>query len=140
MKKALIIYNSKTGTTKKFGNEIGAVCAQNGLDHKVLSIDEFNPDALADVDYLFLGCWTHGLMIFLQHPDTNWVEFAKSLPELKGKKIALFTTYKISTGSMFRKMRKLVKCESKDIVLEMKSRNGNLTGDHTNLLKNIFDN
>ncbi len=140
MKKALIIYNSRTGITKKFGNEIKVFCSQNGLETKILSIDEFNRDALTGIDYLFLGCWTHGLMILLQHPDKHWVKFAKSLPELRGKKIVLFTTYKLATGSMFNKMRKHIKCEPDDIILELKSRNGSLVETNTSLLKNILNN
>jgi len=140
MKKALIIYNSKTGITKKFSNEIGNFCIQSGLNSKVLSIDEFNSDTLLDFDYLFLGSWTHGLMILFQHPDTNWVEFAKTLPDLNGKKIVLFTTYKLATGSMFNKMKKQIKCESGDIVLELKSRDGSLGKANASLLKRVFSN
>jgi flavodoxin len=135
MKKALIVYNSKTGITKKFGIEIESFCSQNGLTTKIVSIDEFNTDALAGIDYLFLGTWTHGLMILLQHPDQLWVKFADSLPELKGMKIVLFTTYKLATGSLFKKMRKHLKCDPQNIVLEIKSRNGKLLEANSELLK-----
>lgn len=135
MKKALIVYNSKTGITKKFGHEIENFCSQNGLKTEIVSIDEFKKEALTGIDYLFLGSWTHGLMILLQHPDQLWVQFADSLPELKGMKIVLFTTYKLATGSMFKKMRAHIKSDPTNIVLELKSRNGKLAGDNTALLK-----
>jgi len=140
MKRALVIYHSKTGTTKKLATEIGGFCNQNGMESLIVSIADFKKEILKDIDYLFLGCWTHGLMILFQHPDKDWVKFADSLPELKGKKIALFTTYKLATGSMFSKMKKHIKCENNDYVLELKSRDGNLTKDHTTLLKNISNN
>ena len=82
MKRALVIYHSKTGTTKKRATEIEGFCNQ----------------------------------------------------------IALFTTYKLATGSMFSKMKKHIKCENNDYVLELKSRDGNLTKDHTTLLRNISNN
>jgi hypothetical protein len=66
-------------------------------------------------------------MLFLQHPDKIWIEFAKQLPELNGKKIGLFTTYKLATGSMFLKMKKHIKCNQDNIIVEMKSRRGHLT-------------
>jgi flavodoxin len=140
MKSALIIYNSKTGITEKFGKEIESFCSQNGLETKIVSINEFKEDSHIDDEYLFLGTWTHGLMILLQHPDKNWVTFTRSLPDLKGKKMVLFTTYKLATGSMFSKMRKLIRCEPHDIVLELKSRNGKLSDSNALLLKNIFNN
>jgi flavodoxin len=138
MKKVLIVYNSKTGITKNFGNEIGRFCSENGLKTEIVSIDEFKKEALADVDYLFLGTWTHGLMILLQHPDQLWVKYADSLPELKGMKIVLFTTYKMATGSLFKKMRAHIKSDPNNIVLELKSRNGKLQDANAQLLKNCI--
>lgn len=136
MKKALIIHHSKTGTTRKFGIEIADFCTQNGIETKVVSIDEFKKKDLNKVDYLFLGCWTHGHMIFNQHPDKGWVNFANQLPAINGKNVVLFTTYKIATGSMFRKMKERLKCDSKFIKLELKSRKGRLDESSLALLIN----
>lgn len=135
MNKALIIHHSKTGTTKKYGNEIADFCSKNGIETKVISIDEFDKKDLNKVDYLFLGCWTHGHLIFNQHPDKDWVNFANQLPTINDKKIVLFTTYKVATGSMFRKMRERLKCDSKFIKLELKSRNGRLDESTSTLLR-----
>lgn len=136
MNKALIIHHSKTGTTKKYGREIADICHQNGIKTKVISIDEFKNRDLTNVDYLFLGCWTHGHLIFNQHPDKDWVNFANKLPVINDKKIVLFTTYKIATGSMFRKMKERLKCDSQLIKLELKSRNGKLDGSSATSLRN----
>jgi len=138
MKQALVIYHSQTGNTRGLGIDIHNLCKANGLESKVIAIDEFTPAALENIDYLFLGCWTHGLMIFLQHPEKVWVDFATRLPELKQKKIVLFTTYKLATGSMFSKMRKHLKCGANDIVLELKSRNGNLSKENKHLISKVF--
>ena len=37
MKKAVIIYHSKTGTTKKYGEEIGEYLKNKGVDAQVTS-------------------------------------------------------------------------------------------------------
>jgi flavodoxin len=139
MSKALIIHHSKTGTTRKFGAEIADFCKQKGLETNVVSIDEFNKKDLSGVEYLFLGCWTHGYMIFNQHPDKKWMEFANLLPVINNKKIVLFTTYKIATGSMFRKMKMPLKCDSKFIKLELKSRNGKLNESGLRLLSTTIN-
>jgi len=135
MNKALVIHHSKTGTTMKLGREIADFCYQQGIVSKLISIEEFNKKDLIGVNYLFLGCWTHGHFIFNQHPDANWVEFAEKLPELNDRKIILFTTYKIATGSMFRKMKERLKCNSKQLTLELKSRNGHLKNESYDLLR-----
>jgi hypothetical protein len=51
---------------------------------------------------------------------------SNQLPVINNKKVMLFTTYKIATGSMFRKMKELSKCDSKLIQFELKSQNRKL--------------
>lgn len=138
MKRALVIYQSQTGTTRGLAIDIHNFCKDSGMESKVISIDEFTEGALESVDYLFLGCWTHGLMIFLQHPEKAWVEFAQKLPGLNGKKVVLFTTYKVAAGSIFSKMRKHLKCSEKDVVLEIKSRNGDLSEKNRQLISEVI--
>ncbi len=138
MKRALITYCSKTGITKGLSYQIELACRENGVETSLMSIDKFGPEALTGVDYVFLGCWTHGLMIMLQHPEKTWVAFARSLPDLTGKRIVLFTTYKLAVGSMFRNMRRALKCQPQDIVLEVKSRGALLSETDRNALKHIL--
>jgi flavodoxin len=127
MKKALVIYHSKTGITRTFGKEISDYLGRNYVESTFISINDYRESDIQDVDYLFLGCWTSGLMVLLQHPEKAWVEFSNRLPDLNGKKIGLFTTYKLATGSMFKGMRKRLRCNRGDVVLELKSRDGHLT-------------
>ena len=140
MKRALITYCSKTGITKGFSYQIESACRESGLETTLMSVDKFDKSALTGADYLFLGCWTSGLMVMLQHPEKTWVEFAKSLPDLTGKRIVLFTTYKLATGSMFRRMKRILKCRPSDIVLELKSRDTTLSESNHELLKGVLSN
>jgi flavodoxin len=139
MKKALVIYHSKTGITRRFAENISAYCKDKGINSTVISISNFNASLLADVDYLFLGCWTSGLMIALQHPEKIWVNFASSLPEIKNSKVILFTTYKIATGSMFKKMKKYINCNAAGNLTELKSRNGYLTEKNKIMLDEVLE-
>jgi flavodoxin len=127
MKNAIIFYNSKHGTTKRYAEEIGVYLAQKGIGSKTLSISDYSDSALAGVDYLFLGCWTSGLFFFLQHPEKNWKDFAVKLPKPLKAKVALFTTYKMLTGSLFNGMRKELKIGIESSSTELKSRNGLLS-------------
>ncbi len=139
MKKTLIYYNSRTGFTKRLGEEMHQWMLRNGIDSQIKSITDFSADDLKGIDTLLLGCWTHGLMIILQHPDRKWVDFADKLPDLRGMKIGLFTTYKIATGSMFRKMREHLHCNDDDIRVELKSRNGRLNQELLNKLSGFME-
>lgn len=127
MKKAAIIVNSKTGTTRQYAEEIGKYLKEKGLETQVSSIQAYKEEMLDNADYVFFGCWTHGLMVILQHPEKIWVDFAAKLPNMPDVKVALFTTYKILTGSMFRNMVKHLNGKLSAPFLELKSRNGSLS-------------
>jgi flavodoxin len=123
--KAAIIYQSKTGITKKYAESIGNFLTNKGIINSIVSIKDYRPEIIDEVDLVMIGCWTSGLMIFFQHPDNKWIRFAKKLPPLNNKKVGLFTTYKLATGSMFRKMRQYLKIENPGI--ELRSKNGMLS-------------
>lgn len=126
MKKVLIIYNSKTGNTKHLAKEIAKYYSENNISTECISIYDFAEVNIQQFDCVLLGCWTSGLFFFLQHPQKVWKEFAKKLPDLSEKKIALFTTYKIATGSMFANMKKFIKSNQKNKIICIKSRSGEL--------------
>lgn len=125
--KAVVIYHSKTGTTKKYAEAIGDYLRLKKTEVALTSIQEYKDEVLEQTDYLFLGCWTQGLLFFLQHPEKEWIDFAEKLPDIPKPKVALFTTYKILTGSMFRNMRNHLKENINITFTELKSRNGILS-------------
>ncbi len=122
MKQALIVYQSKTGTTKKYGFAIRDFLSTIDIEAKAIPVQNFTNEDAGKADFLFLGCWTSGLFVILQHPDKKWSEFARQLPELKDKKVALFTTYKLLTGSMFKNMKQKLSGKISDIGLALKAK------------------
>jgi len=125
--KAFVTYLSKTGITRKYASEIDAVLRNNQVESNMQNIHDADPSEAAEADLVLLGAWCHGLFILLQHPDKPWVEFARKLPDLSGKKVALFTTYKLATGSMFKKMKKQLILADNQPVEIFKSKNGALS-------------
>ena len=134
--KTLIVYQSKTGTTKKFAEEIGSYAKQKNMDVTVTSVADLNVNKVDSFDVILLGCWTHGLMIVLQHPEKEWMKMAQELPSLENKKVGLFATYKLATGTMFKKMRKQIKA---DVKFEIKSKHGELSDKNKEILDAFFD-
>ncbi|MBN2520827.1 MAG: hypothetical protein JXB17_10010, partial [Bacteroidales bacterium] len=138
MKKAVIFYLSKTGITRQFGEEIKNFLNQNQVSAELVSVYDYYGEDLSEMDYIFLGAWTHGLFVLFQHPDKPWVDFARQLPVINDKKVILFTTYTIAVGSMFRKMRKHLQGKNGNIVLELKSKNDSLSQQNKDLLTRIL--
>ena len=137
--KATIIYHSKTGTTAKYAENIKLYLKDKGIEAEMSSIKYFDDKMLENTDYLFIGCWTSGLFFFMQHPEKEWVEFAKKI-NVNGKpKIALFTTYKILTGSMFSNMLKHLKFNFQTSPLKLKSKYGELSVSDKNDIDKFAD-
>ena len=125
--KAFVSYLSWSGITRKYASEIDALLRNNQVESIMQNIHDADPSDAGDADLVLLGAWCHGLFIVLQHPDKPWVSFARRLPDLSEKKVALFTTYKLATGSIFKKMRKHLKLGENQPVEIFKSKNGTLS-------------
>ena len=128
MKKAVVVYRSHSGVTRGYGEEIGRFLTERGVAAQVVSVGQCDFATLADAEYLFLGCWTSGMFFVMQHPDEPWLAFVRDMPATPRPKAAIFTTYKIATGSQFGKMRAALAGKTAAPSLEMKSRNGHLSG------------
>jgi flavodoxin len=135
MSTALVVYRSHTGVTRRYGEAIAAHLERRGVDARVVSVGECDMSSLAGVDYLFLGCWTSGMFVVMQHPDGPWLSFVRAMPRIgetapdgtARPRVALFTTYQLRTGSQFARMRAALKGKTPDPQLELKSRNGSLS-------------
>ncbi len=132
MARAIVVYRSHSGVTRRYGEEIAAFLGLKGVKTTVTSVGECDMSTLAEADFLFLGCWTSGLFVVMQHPDEPWLAFARDMPKLPlaaegGPQVALFTTYKLATGSQFPKMRAALAGKTSVPQLELKSRDGHLS-------------
>jgi flavodoxin len=125
MKKALIIVQNKNNSTKRFGEEIAEFLFKRGLIAELIPINAFEPQKLEGADYLLLGGWRNGSIF--SPTDNEWVSFVKKLPTLNGIKTALFATYRIFPGAMFKKMKKYLKGKTDNLTFDFKSRDGYLS-------------
>jgi flavodoxin len=137
--KTSIIYNSQSGTTKAYAEEIGNFLSGNETECKIFSIDDYDKEFLRSSELVLLGSWTNGLMIIAQHPDRAWKNFVEEMPDIRNKTLALFTTYKIATGSMFRKMEKILADKSDRPKAILKSRSKELTDKNRSTLEVLIN-
>ena len=125
MKKALIIVQNKDNSTKRFGEEIANFLLNRGLSAELIPINSFEPKKLEGADYLLLSGWKNGVLF--SKTDNEWVSFVKRLPTLNGMKTALFATYKIFPGGMFRKMKRCLREKTDNLAFTFKSSDGSLS-------------
>ncbi len=139
MPTAAIVHCSATWTTAGLGEDIARVLNGRGIETRIAAIGEIDTAGLGDVDYLFLGCWTHGWFVVNQHPDRAWVDWTEELPRLERPRVALFTTYKLRTGSMFPRMRRALRDKAPRIELELKAKGRTLSVDGRLALEAFLD-
>jgi len=125
MKKALIIVQNKNNTTRKFGEEIAQFLLNRGLSAELIPINNFEPKKLEGADYLLLSGGRDGFLFFRK--DSEWISFVKRLPTLNGVKTALFATYKVFPGAMFRSMKKYLREKTDTLSFTFKSSDGSLS-------------
>jgi len=125
MKKALIVVQNKNNTTRRFGEEIAEFLLNRGLAAELIPINSFEPKKLEGTDYLLLSGWRNGSLF--SRKDNEWISFVKRLPTLNGIKTALFATYKIFPGGIFRSMKKYLKEKTDNLAFDFKSRDGSLS-------------
>ena len=140
MKKAIVFYQSKTGTTKNYAQEIGAYLQAKQIDTLCVPVGEYRENLLQDTDYIIMGCWTKGLMVLFQKPDEIWCDFAQKISVPIHTKVALFATFKISTGSMFKNMAKYFGNAGNLSLPNLKSRNGRLSDKDKVILDGFIEN
>lgn len=91
MKKAIIVYESLYGNTKKIAEGIcEGISKVEGVDCMVKKTGEIHTDDLCDYDAIIFGCPNHN-----QEPALNLVKFINraSIVHLKAKVGAAFDTY-----------------------------------------------
>jgi len=125
--RAAVVYRSHSGVTRRYAEEIAGHLRGCGVDTTVASVGECDTRSLAEVDLLLLGCWTSGLFVIRQHPDQPWVAFAREIPALPHARVALFTTYRLATGGMFRRMQAELPPGVPEPALTLRSRDGRLS-------------
>jgi flavodoxin len=136
--RALVVYRSHSGVTRRYGEAIAAFLTAKGVESRVVSVGECDMATLAGADYLLLGCWTSGLFVVRQRPDEPWLAFVRDMPATLQPKVALFTTYQLRTGSQFPKMRAALAGKTAAPQLELKSRGGRLSAEDERALERFI--
>jgi flavodoxin len=84
--KSLVIYYSESGNTQKVAQAIAA-----GLGSEARSLTEAEPDKLSAFDLICIGTPVHN-----SAPDKRILSFISQMPDMSGKKAAVFFTHHLS--------------------------------------------
>lgn len=100
MSKVAVVYWSGTGNTEQMAAAVAEGVKANGGDAAVFTASEFSKDKVADYDAIAFGCPAMGAE---ELEDSEFAPmFEDCLPQLSGKKIALFGSYGWGDGEWMR--------------------------------------
>ena len=112
--KAVVLYESMTGNTRRAAELIGGALAADGDDVSVRPITDIDYHELAIADVAFVGTWVDGLVLFGQRPGR--AGRLRKLPVLDRKPVAVFCTYAINAGKALDKTAALLEGKGAVIV------------------------
>lgn len=112
--KAVIIYETLTGNTHKAAGYIADALYVHGIGARLYPTTAVDDDAVAAADLVIVGTWTDGLLVVGQRPGRKGR--LKKLPDLTGKRCAVFCTYAIDSGHTLDKLTALVEDKGGDVL------------------------
>lgn len=112
--KAVVLYESMTGNTRRAAELIGGALAADGDEVSVRPVTDIDYHELAVADVAFIGTWVDGLVLFGQRPGR--AARLRKLPVLDRKPVAVFCTYAINAGKALDKTADLIAGKGATIV------------------------
>jgi flavodoxin short chain len=100
MKKAAVIYWSKTGNTEKMAKNVAFGLKSGGVEADLLRVSEVNLSKIDGYDGLIFGCPAMGKEVL---EEREFEPFFRSVEaRLKGRSVALFGAYGWGNGQWMR--------------------------------------
>jgi len=91
--RVLIVYESRGGKTARTASAIADALREHGHDVRLTTVGNAQPSEAADVDLVIVGTWTEGYLVFGVGPAKATRAWLERLPQLDGRRAAVFCTY-----------------------------------------------
>jgi flavodoxin len=110
----VILHESLTGRTEQAARLIANAFYERQIAARVFPVDGYDADALADADLVVAGSWTDGFFVVGQKPGRR-KKFVH-LPDLSGKRAAVFCTFALDPGHTLDKLTAIMADHGADVV------------------------
>ena len=124
--RALVIYESLTGNTKRAALAIVGALRASGAEAKACPITAIDYGALSAADLVLVGTWTDGMILVGQRPGR--AGRIRKLPVMNGKRAAGFCTYAVDPGHAVDKLLNLLEDRGADVIGGIAIRRNDIEG------------
>ena len=101
--KAIVIYESMTGNTRRAAGLIAGQLEQGGLEIvNVSPATAVDLQGLSEAELVVVGSWTDGIFVVGQRPGR--AARLQQLPAMQGKRAVVYCTYALNPGKTVEKM------------------------------------
>lgn len=135
--RAVVIYESLTGNTRRASGLIATALTKAGVPTTAFPITRVDYEALAAADLVIVGTWTDGLVFFGQRPGR--AGRLRGMPAVQGKKCVVFCTYAIDSGRALEKLSEIVADRGGDVIGGMTIRRDKIPEQVEDFVERVLD-
>ena len=133
----VILHESLTGNTERAARFIANAFYDHQIAARVFPVDGYDAEALADADLVVAGSWTDGFFVIGQKPGRR-KKFTQ-LPDLSGKRAAVFCTFALDPGHTLDKLTKIVAERGADVIGGLAIRRDRLEAGASDFVDRVLD-
>jgi flavodoxin len=135
--KAAIIYETLTGNTHNAAGHIADALYAHRIGARLYPTTAVDDAAVAGADLVIVGTWTDGLLVVGQRPGRKGR--LKQLPDLTGKRCAVFCTYAIDSGKTLDKLTVLLEDKGAEVLGGLAIRRDRLASGAVDFVDRLTD-
>ena len=135
--KALVIYESLTGNTRKAAGLIAGALESAGWEATACPVTQVDMQCLAGADLVIVGSWTDGFILVGQRPGRSGR--LKKLPVMYGKRCAVYCTYAIDPGQTLEKLSTIMRDRGAEVLGGYAIRRDRMTRDVREFVSRLLD-
>ena len=132
----VILHESLTGNTEQAARLIANAFFDHDVAARVFPVVAYDHDALEQADLVVAGTWTDGFILFGQRPGRK--KRFKALPDLSGKRCAVFCTFAVESGHTLDKLSQAMADRGADVVGGLAIRRDRLAEGATDFVERVL--
>jgi len=133
----VILHESLTGNTERAARLIANAFYDRQIAARVFPVDGYDPEVLAEADLVVAGSWTDGFFVVGQRPGRR--KKFTHLPDLSGKRAAVFCTFALDPGHTLDKLTKILAEHGADVVGGLAIRRDRLQTGATDFVERLLE-
>ena len=133
----VILHESLTGNTERAARLIANAFYDRHVAARVFPVDGYDPQALAEADLVVVGSWTDGFFVLAQKPAKR--KKFRALPDLTGKRCAVFCTFALDSGKTLEKLSAVMSERGAEVIGGLAIRRDRLNQGAVDFVDRLMD-